>query len=204
MARVKLSRGFYGRDTLLVARDLLGKILIVDTKAGRTACRLVETEAYQGDDPASHSCRGETSRTKVMFGHPGVAYVYFIYGMYEMLNFVTERKGYPGAVLIRAGEPLEGEELMIRRRSKAAHLTNGPGKLCRAMGVELSHNGAALSGPNLMVVDDGFRPKRVSVSPRVGITAGKEKFWRFFITDNPHVSRAPQNKLARNSRGNAS
>lgn len=195
-----LAEKFYERDTLEVARDLLGKVLIIRPKKGvELAARIVETEAYSQDDPASHSCKGETPRAAVMFGRPGRAYVYFIYGMYEMLNFVTEREGRAGAVLIRAVEPLEGEEWMQERRKTSrnrADLTNGPGKLCRALGIRMSHNRASLQGPALEVCDDGFRAEEISVSPRVGITAAKEKPWRFFLTGNPFVSRAPQNKVA--------
>jgi DNA-3-methyladenine glycosylase len=185
-----------------VARDLLGKILAVRTREGWCAGRIVETEGYHGDDPAAHCSRGETPRTRVMFGDPGVAYVYFIYGNYEMLNFVTERKGYPGAVLIRALEPVLGEELMRKRRRNLSpsHWTNGPGKLCHALGIQMSHNGASLQGPDLWVVDDGDTPARVSRSRRVGINVGRERLWRFFVTDSPFVSRAPENKEARIAR----
>ncbi|MEK6578009.1 MAG: DNA-3-methyladenine glycosylase, partial [Bdellovibrionota bacterium] len=109
-----LSQSFYGRDTLVVARELLGKIIVVRNRTGISGGRIIETEAYREDDPASHSYRGETPRSSVMFGEPGLAYVYFIYGMYEMLNFVTEKKGTSGAVLIRALEPMFGIEQMIR------------------------------------------------------------------------------------------
>jgi DNA-3-methyladenine glycosylase len=202
-----LPREFYARDTLTVARELLGKVLLVRSRPDRpldrpeaqvTAGRIVETEAYHGSDPASHSSRGETPRCSVMFGEPGVAYVYFIYGMYEMLNFVTERKGYPGAVLIRALEPLHGEERMARRRKGAARrdLTSGPGKLCAALGIRLSHNGQPLQGPALFVYDDGFRPGRVLASGRVGISLATEEPWRYFVEGNPFVSRVAQNKGA--------
>lgn len=200
---------FYRRNTLQVAQSLLGKILVVRSnpqyewdhpRAQVTAGRIVETEAYRGDDPASHSARGETPRNSVMFGEPGVAYIYFIYGMYEMLNFVTEPKGSPGAVLIRALEPLYGVELMASRRGRESKarkdLTSGPGKLCRAMGIEMSHNGQLLQGPALSVCDDGKKPHSISESKRVGIRLGTEKLWRFFITENPYVSRAPQNSTA--------
>jgi DNA-3-methyladenine glycosylase len=194
-----LSQAFYARDTLAVARDLLGKVLVTRTRAGETAGRIVETEAYHGTDPASHSCRGETERCAPMFGEPGRAYVYFIYGMHEMLNFVTEPEGYPGAVLIRALEPLSGEALMRRRRGKAREtdLTNGPGRLCQALGIRLSHNRGTLQGPSLFVYDDGWRPGRISVSGRVGIRSGTELPWRFFVAGNRWVSRAPQNARAR-------
>jgi DNA-3-methyladenine glycosylase len=205
--RSTLPKSFYRRDTIQVARDLLGKILVVRAPDGTTAGRIVETEAYQGDDPASHSCRGETPRAAIMFGEPGVAYVYFIYGMYEMLNFVTEPKGEAGAVLIRALEPVLGEELMRRRRAQGRvrgakplrrqDLTAGPGKLCRSMGIQMSHNRASLRGPALYVVEDDYVPPSISVSPRVGITQATDKPWRFILTGNPFVSRAPQNAQAR-------
>jgi DNA-3-methyladenine glycosylase len=202
-----LPRSFFERHTLEVARELLGKLLIARGPGGEVAGRIVETEAYRADDPASHSCRGETPRAAIMFGPPGVAYVYFIYGMYEMLNFVTEPEGQAGAVLIRALEPVRGEELMRHRRAlgRAARakplqpraLASGPGKLCRALGIGLAHNGASLRGPALRVADDGYVPEAVSVSPRVGITQAVEKPWRFFIDGNACVSRAPQNRQAR-------
>jgi DNA-3-methyladenine glycosylase len=200
-----LARAFYARHTVEVARDLLGKTLWV----GESAIRIVETEAYRADDPASHSCRGETPRSAIMFRQPGVAYVYFIYGMYEMLNFVTEPSGTAGAVLIRAAEPIVGETRMLARRfgpqaatpRQRADLTRGPGKLCRALGIRLSDTGESLRGPRLIVRDDGYRPGAIAVSPRVGITVAKEVPWRFFIADHPFVSRAPQNALARVERG---
>jgi DNA-3-methyladenine glycosylase len=142
-----------------------------------------------------------------MFGPPGVAYVYLIYGMYEMLNFVTEPKAQAGAVLIRALDPCAAEVAMMRQRSKGRaaqakplrrqELASGPGKLCRALGIQLSDNGTSLQGPRLTVEDDGYLPERVSISPRVGITAGTDRFWRFFISGHPCVSRAPQNAQAR-------
>ncbi len=202
-----LPKAFYKRHTALVAKELLGKILWLKDRSGITAGRIVETEAYRGDDPASHSSKqhqsGGTPRASIMFGEPGVAYVYFIYGMYEMLNFVTEPKGEAGAVLVRALEPVEGEALMARRRKHGLtqrsriELARGPGKLCRALGVRMKHNGAQLRGPEIFVTDDGFVPASISVSPRVGIRAGTETLHRFFITDNPFVSRSPQNREAR-------
>lgn len=193
-AKQALSEKFYARDTIEVAKDLLGKILIVKTKQGLTAGRIVETEAYLKGDPAAHSCRGETPRSKIMFGRPGVAYVYFIYGMYEMLNFVTEPVGHPGAVLIRAIEPVFGEELMKKRRpgKSLAELARGPGKLCRAMGIEMNHNGETLRGPALFVLP-GERSEKICASRRVGITKGVEPMWRFFLQDNSFVSRVKEN-----------
>src|SRR2546426_11873335 len=136
-----LPRSFYARHTIEVARDLLGKILV----HGETAGRIVETEAYLGgDDLAAHSARGITNRTKVIFGPPGHAYVYFIYGMYECLNLVAEPEGKPGCVLIRAVEPICGIATMVRRRPAARtveDLASGPGKLTLAMGVTRAQNG---------------------------------------------------------------
>lgn len=195
-----LKRAFYSRHTLEVAPDLLGKILHVHSKQGVAAGRIVETEAYRADDPASHSSRGKTPRNSVMFGPPGIAYVYLIYGMYEMLNFVTENDGHPGAVLIRALEPLAGEDLMLRRRRQARRridLTSGPGKLCRALGIQRAHHGLSLQGPELWVEDDGFCAKeRIRVSPRIGISEGQDRLWRFFLDQNEFVSRSPMNQKA--------
>ncbi len=194
---------FYNQNTVQVAQDLLGKILIVKSdsgyplehpQAGLTLGRIVETEAYRGDDPASHSCRGETPRSSIMFGSPGVAYVYFIYGMYEMLNCVTEPNGYPGAVLIRAVEPLGGEALMVarRKRSSQKELASGPGRLCQAMGIKMSYNGTGLQGPLIYICDDGFKVGLISQSSRIGIRVGIEKQWRFFLNGNLFVSRVRQ------------
>jgi DNA-3-methyladenine glycosylase len=194
---VILEPDFYADHTLKVAKKILGKVLYVKGKRGEVvAGRIVETEAYRADDPASHSCKGETPRAKIMFGDPGVAYVYFIYGMYEMLNFVTEPRGDAGAVLIRAIEPLVGEELMKKRRKTARTrhaLTSGPGKLCRAFGIEMSHNGASLQGPEIWVEDDGFKVGKIATSPRIGITQGKDKLWRFYLDGNSFVSKGPKN-----------
>ncbi len=199
-----LQSEFYERDTRLVARELLGKVLVVRSRGLETSVRIVETEAYGGDDPASHSSRGMTARTQVMFGRPGRAYVYFIYGMYEMLNFVTEKEGIAGAVLIRAGEPLFGLDAMRRRRklkarSKILELANGPGRLCNALGIRMSHNGKSLGGPELRVFDDDFRGGALATacSPRVGISAATDRYWRYFLEGHPSVSKAPQNLLSR-------
>ena|SRR5579883_191848 len=190
---------FMADVTPRVARGLLGKIILVRGAGGPAAGRIVETEAYRGDDAASHSRHGPTPRCSVMFGPPGRVYVYFIYGNHEMLNLVTEPAGFPGAVLIRAVEPVCGASLMRSRRLKAGllELTNGPGKLCRALGVELSHTGQRLGGPVYSLFDDGYRPARIMVSPRVGIAAAQEVPWRYFIEGNPFVSRCKENGLAR-------
>jgi DNA-3-methyladenine glycosylase len=195
---------FYARPTREVARELLGKVLVSRAGGMTVSGRIVETEAYRGsgEDAAAHSYRGETPRSSVMFESPGRAYVYFIYGMYEMLNFVTEPEGLPGAVLIRALEPLAGVETMRRRRPVArslSRLCNGPGKLCRALAIPLAWNRKRLDTTELRVVDDGFVLKDVDVceSPRVGIRQGTEHYWRFFAKESPFISRAPENRLAR-------
>ena len=203
-----LPASFYERESTAVAKDLLGKILLVRSQVRRplespralvTAGRIVETEAYRGSDPASHSCRGRTPRSALLFGPPGLAYVYFIYGNYEMLNCVAEPDGLAGAVLIRAVSPLFGEALMERRRGglPRTRWTDGPGKLCRAMGVKMAHKGQTFAGPALYVTDDGFRPDKAMTSPRVGISAGRSAYWRYFIAGDPFVSRAPEDSQAR-------
>lgn len=197
-----LPSDFFARPTLTVARELLGKQILVEDLQGVTLSKIVETEAYQGDDPASHSSRGQTPRNSPMFEEPGKAYVYFIYGMYEMLNFVTEPIGNPGAVLIRGVEPLQGEALMASRRVTRGgrqlprkDWTNGPGRLTQALGIEMSDNRASLQGPRIWILE-GEEVLSPMVSPRVGIGsgAGTDSLWRFSVKDNPFVSRAPQNK----------
>ena len=166
-----LSREFYERPTVEVARDLLGKILV----HGRTAGVIIETEAYLGgEDLAAHSARGVTERTKVIFGQPGHAYVYFIYGMYECLNLVAEPEGRPGCVLIRALEPLSGIRTMFRRRPNARKLedlTSGPGKLTLAMGISRAQNGRDVTRGSLVVRKWNREPPiEIAVTPRIGIT----------------------------------
>jgi DNA-3-methyladenine glycosylase len=173
-----------------VARDLLGKILVHGLAAGR----IVETEAYLGrGDLAAHSARGITPRTRVIFGPPGHAYVYLIYGMYECLNIVAEADGTAGCVLIRALEPLDGIEKMRARRpaARSVHdLANGPGKLTLAMAITRRHNGADLTRGPLTVHAPARRERfEIAVSPRVGITQSPELPLRFHIAGNRFVSR---------------
>jgi DNA-3-methyladenine glycosylase len=184
-----LRRRFYDRPAPEVARALLGKVLVHGPAAGL----IVETEAYLGgDDLASHSARGLTSRTRVIFGPPGHAYVYFIYGMYECLNLVCEPAGSPGCVLIRALEPVAGIELMQRRRP-AAHrledLASGPGKLTLAMAITRTQNGADVTRGSL-VVREPLDPATVAieVTPRIGITQCADLPLRFLIRGNRFVS----------------
>ena len=184
-----LDRDFYARPAIEVARDCLGKILV----HGKSAGRIVETEAYLGvDDRAAHAWRGLTDRTRVIFGPPGHAYIYFIYGMYECLNFVAEPEGQAGCVLIRAVEPLAGILAMRRRRPAAKRiedLASGPGKLTRAMGISRKQNGADLTEGPLQV--RGMREDtrfEVAVTPRIGITHCADWPLRFLIADNRFVS----------------
>jgi DNA-3-methyladenine glycosylase len=194
--RKKLGRGFYNRPTLKVAKELLGKYLVVQKDGVRLSGKIVETEAYVGfNDPASHAFRKKTPRNQVMFGHPGHAYVYFTYGMLHCLNFVTEKNGYPAAVLIRALEPVEGIELMKKRRGKQKlqDLASGPGKLCQALDVDRRLNGADLCGDLIYVENRGEAVKTIARSSRIGINEGKEKKWRFFIKGSEFVSRRQRN-----------
>lgn len=193
---IKLPRSFYSRSTLDVANDLLGKVLIRRLGRRKLAGRIVETEAYVGPhDLACHASKGHTPRTAVMFGPPGFAYVYMIYGFYFCLNVVTEPEGYPAAVLIRAVEPLEGVDLMKKLRSHPVRHTNiasGPGKLCMAMSIDKQLNGADLLGTTIWIEDRNIDREAILTSPRVGVDyAGeyKDKPWRFFVDGSPHVSR---------------
>jgi DNA-3-methyladenine glycosylase len=209
----KLPRSFYLQRTLKVAKDLLGKHLI--RKIGRSTLigKIVEVEAYLGEkDPASHAYRGKTKRNEVMFLEGGHLYVYFTYGMHYCCNVVTEKKGIGHAVLLRAIEPVEGIERMMKNRKKnrsngiiknrsdgvledwrnekMVNLTNGPAKLCQAFGVARTQNGTDLLGDEIFITN---RPKipnsKIGQSTRIGIRNGKEKLWRFYIKENPFVSR---------------
>jgi DNA-3-methyladenine glycosylase len=190
-----LPRSFYARPVLVVARDVIGKILVHDTDEGRVAGRIVEAEAYRGpEDRAAHSYGGRrTARTEAMYGPPGHAYVFFVYGMHHHVNLVTTKEGLPHAVLLRAVEPIEGIELMAKRRGRKAtdrELTNGPGKLCVAFGIDRRAYGADLCRKPLFLAD-GPRG-RVARSPRVGIDyagAWVTRPWRFYEQGNPWVSR---------------
>ena len=190
--RSKLRREFYNQPTLKVARELLGKYLVVNMNGKKLSGKIVETEAYIGpDDPASHAYRGLTARNRIMFGEPGYAYVYFTYGMYHCLNFITEKEGFPAAVLIRALEPKEGIEIMKHRRKKEKpeDLTSGPGKLCQAMGINKTLYGADLVGKTIYLENRGEKAGKIVSTDRIGIDEGKEKKWRFYLKDNKYVSR---------------
>ena len=175
----KLTRSFFNRPTLTVTKELLGKVLVIGNCSGR----INEVEAYVGqNDPACHACRGQTKRNKPMFSESGHLYVYFCYGMYDCANIVTEKKGFPAAVLLRSVEPMKGIEMMEKRRGRKDHLADGPGKLCISFGMtKKGHNEMDLCDDGkCYVYDDGFKPKKIKTSPRIGIKVGLNKKWRFY------------------------
>ncbi|MEP6495961.1 MAG: DNA-3-methyladenine glycosylase [bacterium] len=187
---------FYERDTERVARDLLGAILECRTADGVAAGRIVETEAYIGEhDLACHAAAGRTARTAPLYGPPGIAYVYFIYGMYWCFNAVTRAENEPSAVLVRAVEPVAGVDLMRSRRAKARRdidLTNGPGKLCLALGIDGRHNRLSLErSPVVIRQGDAVPDRDVIVTPRIGIRESADWPLRWLIADNPYVSKTP-------------
>ena len=193
MNHIPLPRKFYKRDTVDVARDLLGKLLVRKIDSAMLAGKIVETEAYRAhDDPASHAFRGKTERNGVMFGEPGHAYVYFTYGNHFCLN-VTARNHLPaGAVLIRAVEPIAGVESMLKNRqvSENTNIASGPGKLTKAMHITKEQNGKDLcSYGELYLANHDSIGYKIEISSRIGIVRATDKLWRFFIEGNPHVSR---------------
>lgn len=192
----KLTRDFYDRDTLTVARELLGKYLVRVVDGAPRACRITETEAYIGRmDKACHAYGYKrTSRTETLFAPPGTAYIYLIYGMYHCLNFVTEPEGEPCAVLIRGGEAVEGTELIARSRygvgtadmtaGQRKNFLNGPGKLCKGLELTRAQNGLDLTGGTLFVWDNGETPPAFHTGRRIGIDYAGEAAefpWRFWI-----------------------
>jgi DNA-3-methyladenine glycosylase len=194
----RLTRAFFDRDSLSVARDLIGCVLVSRLPQGTAAVRLVEVEAYRGSlDPGSHGYRGVTPRTVVMYGPPGRLYVYFSYGMHWCANVVCAPPGQCEAVLLRAGEPVAGIDLMRARRKvdKESLLASGPGRLAQALGIQREHNGATLlRGGSFFLAEDGctfsYRRGEIAVSERVGLARGKgdDLPWRFFVAGNPNVS----------------
>lgn len=190
-----LPRSFYRRDASLVAPDLLNKILVAGGRAGR----IVEVEAYRGsEDPGSHAYRGLTKRNATMFGPAGHLYVYFSYGVHWCANAVCGDQGLPHAVLLRALAPLWGVEAMRKARDKGQkhpvlerNLCRGPGRLCQALDIDRDFDGADLvAGDAVSIVDDGTpSPASPGISRRIGLTAGADKPWRYFVAGEPHVSR---------------
>jgi DNA-3-methyladenine glycosylase len=194
-----LTRAFFARPTLTVARDLIGKALVHETGAGLTSGIIVETEAYIGEsDPACHAAPGPTIRNAPLYGPPGIAYVYLNYGIHYLVNAVTEPEGSPAAVLIRALEPYQGEELMRRRRARfagrradefeAAELCRGPGNLTRALGISLKQNRFDLTRGPLRIEDPVLPAREVVWSRRIGINVGVESEWRVYAADSRAVS----------------
>jgi DNA-3-methyladenine glycosylase len=194
---IRLDRSFYLQPTLQVAQGLLGQQLVRVVGRQRLSGRIVETEAYIGEaDRACHASRGRTPRTEVMYGPPGHAYVYFIYGMHHCFNVVTEEEGFPAAVLIRALEPMEGLGWMRRHRPGRPddQLTNGPGKLCAALAIDRTLNGVDLCTSRVFFIEEGrtVTDEEVATSPRIGIRSdevARSRPWRFYIRDNLCVSR---------------
>lgn len=192
-----LPRAFYERSVLQVARACLGKLLVHQLEHETLIARIVETEAYRGPkDRAAHSFGGRrTPRTEVMFGQAGIAYVFFVYGMHYQFNIVTGAVGEPEAVLIRAVEPIEGQTTMaaLRRAStNSRQLTNGPGKLCAALGIDRRHNGANLCAPPLFLAN-GPAPRHILRTTRIGIEyagAWASRPWRWLDADSPFMSKA--------------
>jgi DNA-3-methyladenine glycosylase len=195
----KLTRDFYARPVLTVARDCIGKVLVHVTPEGETAGRIVEAEAYRGPlDLAAHSARGLTRRTAAMFGPPGYAYVFRLYGSSWAMNLVTTAEGQPHAVLIRALEPVRGLELMARRRRMPLHsreLSNGPGKLTQALAITGEDYGRDLCGPELYLEDAGLPAGRIGRSPRINVDYAGDwaaRPWRFYERGNRYVSVPPR------------
>jgi len=200
----RLSRKFYSRNTQIVAKELLGKTLVHKTDEGIISGKIVETEAYLGQkDPESHAYRGITERNRIMFGPAGKAYIYLVYGNHYCLNVVTEKDGIGGAVLIRALEPQEGIELMKKQRridQSLTCLTNGPGKLTKALGITGSMNGADLTGNKLFITSPSTSGKkkspskdlRIVITGRIGIRKGKNLPYRYYIEGNRFVSQTAE------------
>jgi DNA-3-methyladenine glycosylase len=194
-----LERAFYARNPRRVARELLGKVLVRDDGKQRLTGRIVEVEAYLGaNDPAAHSAAGKTARNSVLFGPPGFAYVYFIYGAHYCLNVSCERDGKAGGVLFRALEPLEGIEEMARARQikllgprDLVRLTSGPGRMAEAFGVTRARDNdcdLTSSSSSLWIGDDGFRARNIQVTPRIGITKAADDPLRYILGGNRFVS----------------
>jgi len=191
---VILPRSFYEGDSREVARNLLGQVLVRESEEGIAAGIIVETEAYLGKrDDAAHSYKGATERVRVLFGEKGAAYIYLIYGIYHCLNIASGPAGEPECVLIRALEPVEGLELMARRRGteKVRDLCRGPGRLCQALAIGRSLYGADVTKPGPLYIREGRRPEKILSTPRIGIEYAfhtKDEPWRYIVSGSPFVS----------------
>lgn len=199
LSQNKLTQKFYSRNVLTVAKELLGKILVVKYGGKTLSGKIVEVEAYDGScDEAAHTYIGKTKRNAVMFEPGGILYVYFTYGMYHCSNVVTGKKNERTAVLLRALEPINGSEDMALNRfgeinisdKQKLNLTSGPGKLCMALGIDKSHNGTSLIEDKIYILNNRkIRDDKIVATTRIGISKSKELPWRFYIKDNPFVSK---------------
>jgi DNA-3-methyladenine glycosylase len=190
--RNRLQRSFFQRPPPVVARALLGTVLVRKVGKKRLSGMVVETEAYGGPrDPASHAYRGMTPRNRVMFGEAGHAYVYFTMGLHFCLNVTTGSPGSPGAVLLRALEPVEGLGQMLENRgtNDESRVVRGPGNLTKALLIDRAFNGEDIIRSKALFFEEGVKPPRVGVSARIGVTSAKTRPWRFFVTGNLSVSR---------------
>jgi DNA-3-methyladenine glycosylase len=196
-----MRRGFFELPTVELARALIGCRLVHETRSGRFAGRIVETEAYLADDPASHAFRGRTPRTGVMFGPPGRAYVYLVYGLHLCFNVVSSPQGIGEAVLVRALEPLEGLEPMRRRRGVAdeRELCRGPGRLTQALGITRAHDGVDLRRGALRIEapESSYVPGRIVAGPRVGLSVATRRALRFSVAGSRWISAASRPQVER-------
>ena len=196
---IKLSKSFYCRDLLTVAKELLGKVMVKKNTKNLLTARIVEVEAYNGDiDKAAHSYGGKTERNRVMFNEGGYFYVYLSYGVHHCCNIVTGFKDKGTAVLIRAVEPLNGLDVMIKNRfgrklkndKEIINLTSGPGKVCKALGINRNHSGIDLTGNKIFLIDQSkVKASEIGISKRIGITKSTNYPWRFYIKENKFLSR---------------
>ena len=196
---IKLNKSFYRRDLLTVAKELLGKVMVKKNPKNLLAANIVEVEAYNGEiDKAAHTYSGRTERNKVMFNEGGFLYVYLSYGVHHCCNIVTgfEEKGT--AVLIRAVEPLKGLDMMIKNRfsrklkndMEIINLTSGPGKVCKALGINKDHSGIDLTGDKIFLLDQPkVKASEIGISKRIGITKSINYPWRFYIKENKFLTR---------------
>ncbi|HEY3382354.1 MAG TPA: DNA-3-methyladenine glycosylase [Vicinamibacterales bacterium] len=192
-----IRRSFYDRPTLAVAADLIGKVLVHRAPEGTSSGAIVEAEAYIGEnDPACHAAPGPTARNQPLYGPPGHAYVYLNYGIHFLFNVVTEGDGRPAAVLVRALQPIDGLDLMQRRRAPDRRgaviphdeLCRGPGNVARAMGITLAHNRTDLCGRTIYLEDRGLVVEEIAWGPRIGISVGIDRPWRCYVPSHPAVS----------------